>query len=461
MFLLPPSLDDWVPAGHPVRFVRDLIDSVELGSLGIHETPGDDGRPHYAPQMLLGIWVYGYMERIRSSRALERACLRDLAFLWLTGNHHPDHNTLWRFFKAHKRALRELFKRVVRVASDAGLVGFVLHAIDGTKIAAASSMETAQHRKTLAEALKKLDAVIEGHMSETEAAERRGEGAYALPPELQDPQKRRAAIREALARLDQASTDHLHPAEPEARVMKGRARKVLGYNAQAVVDHDSDLVVAVDVVSDTNDNAQLVPMLAETLQATGRVAEHTVADAGYESGEQFDEAERRHLPVIVATATRDAGEFDKSKFQFDAERDVYVCPRGEVLPFQRIDKAGGNDKAYDRRVYRCHNRQCPVRGHCTEDKGGRTIKRSPYDPAYERQLERNTKTESRTLLSLRKEIVEHIFGIAKSVDRFERFTMRGLDAAQAQWALVCTAINLRKLYARWLDGSLKLGPAPA
>ena len=463
MFLLPPSLDDWVPAGHPVRFVRDLIDSIDLASLGIHEKPGDEGRPHYAPQMLLGVWVYGYMERIRSSRQLERACVRDIAFRWLTGNHQPDHNTLWRFFKAHKLAIRELFKRVVRVASDAGLVGFVLHAVDGTKIAAASSMDTAHHRKALEGALRKLDTVIATHLSETEAEERRGEGTYDLPAELQDPEKRKAAIREALARLDEAKTNHLHPAEPEARVMKGRGGKVLGYNAQAVADRDSDLIVATDVVNAASDNAQLVPMLDETQKTTGRVAETTVADAGYDSGKQFEEAERRKLPVVVATATAERGtdEFHKSKFQYDAERDVYICPRGEVLPFQRIDKASENDKKYDRRVYRCHNRECPVRSQCTSDKKGRAIKQSPYDEAYARQLERNAKPQSRMLLSKRKAIIEHHFAIAKSIDGFRRFTMRGLEAAKAQWALVCAAINLRKLHARWLDGSLTLRARPA
>jgi len=452
--LLPPSLDDWVGPDHPVRFVQELVESLDLSALGITETPGEEGRPHYAPEMLLAVWIYGYMERIRSSRALERACMRDVAFLWLTGNLHPDHNTLWRFFRAHRGAMSGVFKRVVRVATHAGLVGFALHAVDG-KIAAASSMQTAQHRKALLEALKRLDATVERDVADIEAAEQQEESGYAMPAELRDPRTRRAKIQAALAELEQAGTGHLHRAEPEARVMRGRAHKVLGYNAQVVVDHDSDLIVATDVSGEESDYAQLVPMLAKTLETTGRVAEESVADAGYASGEQFDEAERRHLPVLVATPPQPDGEFDKSRFRYDQARDVYICPRGETLGFQRVQPPEQSGKSYVRRVYRCKNKQCPVRDQCTKDKSGRAIMRSAYDEPFARQLERNKTPKAKNFLALRKEVVEHIFALAKWRDRFDRFTVRGLQAAQAQWALVCTAINLHKLLVWWRNGRLR------
>jgi transposase len=459
LFLLPPSLDDWVPAEHPVRFVRDLVESFDLPALGFQESAGEEGRPHYSAEMLVGVWVYGYIERVRSSRALERACLRDVAFLWLTGNEHPDHTTLARFFASHKKALVRLFKQVVRVAGRAGLVGFALHAVDGTKIGAASSMDTALHRAQLEKELKRLDQVVEAQVAQIEVAEQSDEPSYALPEPMRDPSRRKQVIVQALAELIQADTDHLHRNERDARVMKGRGGVVLGYNAQAMVDHDSDLIVAADVVGNETDNAQLVPMLAQTLETTGQVAEQTVADAGYASGEQFDEAERRHLPVIVATTPEPAGagEFHKSNFQFDAERDVYLCPRGEALPFQRVEPPTHGGKSYPRRIYRCHNRECPVRGQCTQDSKGRAIKRSPYEEPFARQVAHRTEPTAQKLLGLRKEIVEHTFGIAKSADGFRRFTLRGLNGARAQWAMVCTAINLRKLVASWRAGQLALG----
>lgn len=463
-FLLPPSLDEWIPAEHPARFVRDLVEAIDLMALGFGTSrpAGDDGRPHYAPQMLLSVWLYGWMERVRSSRGLEKACIRDIAFLWLTGNNHPDHVTLWRFFRDHKEALRKLFKQVVLVAVDADLVGFALHALDGTKIQAASSMETALHRKALQEQVKKLDEAVNTSIEQTEFAEQHEDASYPMPEPMRDAEARRRHIRESIAKLDAAETDHLHPKEPDARTMKMRgATPKLAFNAQAVVDHDSDLIVAAEVSSDETDHAQLVPMIEQVLETAGRVAEQTVADAGYYSGEQVAEAERRHLPVLVNEQTVrevDRGDFAKPQFQYDSERDGYICPRGEFLALAMIAKPT-TGRAYPMSIYRCRNGQCPARAQCTTDARGRSIKRTPYEDALTRQSTKQCTSGMQVLLALRKEIVEHIFGIVKGVDGFRRFTMKGLQAARAQWALQCTALNLRKLYPFWRTGALRLEPA--
>lgn len=459
--LLPPSIDEWVGPDHPARFVRDLVESLDLPTLGFGAelVEGEEGRPHYAPELLLSVWLYGWMERVRSSRALEMACMRDVAFLWLTGNHHPDHVTLWRFFRQHRAALRKLFRRVVQVAVDGGLVGFALHALDGTKLQAASSMQTAMHRKSLEEQLKQLDAIVEQSMQQTEQAEQQEDASYPMPAAMQAPEARKRAIRESLAKLDAAETSHLHPNEPDARTMRMHgATPALGFNAQIVVDHDSDLVVAADVSNEETDHAQLVPMMSVVLESTGRVAEQTVADAGYYSGEQIDGAERRHLPVLVneqSVGGSNKGEFDKSQFRYDGDRNGYTCPRGEFLPLETTAKPT-TGRAYPMSIYRCRNRECPVRAQCTKDARGRSIKRTPYEEALSRQADRQQGHDKQVLLALRKEIVEHVFGIVKGIDGFRRFTMRGLEAAKAQWALICLAVNVRKLYAFWRSGQLQL-----
>jgi len=451
VFLLPPSMDEWVPAEHPARFVADLVDSLDLGGLGFRQSPGEEGRPHYAAELLLAVWLYGWMERVRSSRGLEKACRSDMGFIWLTSNLHPDHNSLWRFFRDNKKAIVKLFKRIVLVAAKAGLVGFVLHALDGTKIRTASSMDTALHRKALAEQLKQLDPIVDASVVQIETEEQQATPDWSMPVSLSDAEQRRKCIREQLAQLDAAETDHLHPSEPHARMMKTREGHRLAYNAQAVVDHDSDLIVAIDVLGEETDHGQLVPMVETVGETCGRVAEQTVADAGYASGQQFELAEKRHLPVLVAVQgeSSDKGPYAKSKFSFDAERDVYTCPRGEVLAFEGLHKRGP-DKL--RRIYRCHNDQCPVRGDCTTDKKGRAIKRLTTEDAFERQVARQSGPDKRTLMALRKQIVEHIFGIAKAIDGFRRFTVCGLEGVRAQWALLALAINLRKLRPAWRSG---------
>lgn len=448
MLLMPPSLDDWVAAEHPVRFVRDFVESLDLVSLGFESSEAHEtGRPHYSPEMLLGVWLFGWMERTRSSRALEKACLRDVAYMWLTGNHRPDHNTLWRFFRNNKEALRNLFKQVVRMAADVGLVGFALHAIDGTKLAAASSMETALHRKSLDEQLKKLDELVRVEMAKVESAEEVQEPSWAMPENLRDPEKRRKRIVELMQQREQleaAGTAHLHPAEVDARAMKGRKHTVLGYNAQAVVDHDSELIVAADVTGEQTDHSQLVPMIEQVIENAGRTAEQTVADAGYCSGEQLDKAERRGLSVIVHEQGRDGkGDFSKSRFDYDAKQDGFTCPRGQFLPLQTVRNRGTEKQVAQ---YRCHNLECPALAQCTKDPKGRTIKTTAYEAALQHQREKRSVPAMAILLSLRKEIVELTFALLKSIDGFRQFTVRGLDGVRAQWALACTAANLRKLH---------------
>jgi transposase len=554
VWLLPPSVDEWVPKGHPVRFVSDFVDALDLSSLGIREPKGEVGRPPVAAEVLLKVWLYGFTQRIRSTRKLERACAEVMPFLWLTGNDKPDHNTIWRFFRTNHSAMKQVFEALMAAAAEAELVSFVLHALDGTKLQAASSTDTALHRKAIEEKLKQLDAFIARYMEQVEAARSAddGEGAQQMPPAMQDADARQRRIRELLARraedradgllrkprpkasgsveqpqaqappatavpavpavpaapaapaeldtapegaaeaagdstpreddaaleddpvkreaealkreleaklamLDAAGEKHLSELEPEARQMKGRGMSGLGYNAQIVVDHDSDLIVACDVSADQNDTKQLVPMLVAVKALYGRVANDTTADGGYNCGTQLARAEAAGMSVIVQQRVEDenAGAFDKSRFQYDAEHDVYICPRGEKLI--QIGKNKSHATADEpETLYRCTPRGCPVVANCTKDKHGRKIRRAAGQDARDRQLDKQRDPRVMQLLGLRKEIVEHLFGIVKAVDGFRRFTVRGLAKVKAQWALVCMGINLRKLasMATWRDGKL-------
>ena len=531
-FLLPPALDEWVPEDHPVRFVRDFVDTLDLRQFGIEESAGEEGRPAYAPDLLLKVWLFGYMERIRSTRGLEKACLQVMPFLWLTGNLHPDHNTLWRFFKRHRAALPKLFKQLVQTAAKAELIGFALHALDGTKMAAVSSTDEALHRKGLEEQLKRVDEFITAYMKEvtTRSDDDKGPG-YTMPGAMANVDARRARIRalleqriedredkearegtstpqgsteekpagtpeepprrddarpaaspakpaeatenpvlceaqtlkkelkEKLEILATAGVNHLHKAEPEARMMKGRGTHALGYNAQIVVDHDSDLIVACDVVTDQNDLTQLVPMLEHVHATFGEVAKQTVADTGYANGDHLKSAEASAWPVLVSLREEPEikGEFSKAHFRYDAADDVYVCPRGERLLQIGTNKSHATTKFADR-LYRCKNTTCPVRAQCTKDPLGRKIRRQDGEEARERQAQKQDDPRMSVLLGLRKEIVEHLFGIVKTIDGFRRFTVRGREKAGAQWALVCLAVNLRKLSAKavWKAGALVL-----
>jgi hypothetical protein len=191
-------------------------------------------------------------------------------------------------------------------------------------------------------------------------------------------------------------------------------RPLLGYNAQAIVDHEHDLIVAVGMTTAENDFTQLVPMLEEAKHILGAPAERTLADKGFASWHQIDEAHRRHLPVLVELQTEsDKGLLLKSSFVYDEERDVYVCPTGELLQLEDARKME-KDAPCETSIYRCHNQGCPERAACTKDRKGRTVKRTPYDAAVALQRDLLARPAMRDLYGLRKEIIEHHFGDIKS-----------------------------------------------
>jgi transposase len=459
-WMFPPSLEDLLEKDHPVRFIREFVDALDLRELGFRMRKGDEGRPNYAADLLLKVWLYGYLERIRSSRRLEKACRQHVALMWLTGMNNPDHNSLWRFWNDNKQALKEVFRQTVRVAMDAGLVDMVLNAVDGTKIAARASTDKAWFQKKLKKRLERLDLWLDQAMKEVDKAEKDESGEYRLPEELAEKQKLRETIQESLTQLKAKQRESMHPGEPDAQMMKNREGIRLGYNAQAVVDSKAGVIVAGEVTTDQNDTQQLVPMLETVRKEMGKVAEETVADGGYFSGEQLDRAQRAELPVLVnlgqvRKAEEEGGPYHSSKFEYDSENDCYRCPMGQALKYEGIRKR--QDKDYETRAYRCRSAvQCPVRWECSKDKKGRCVERSPYSGAILRQKEKQEDKSKTDLLRRRMVIAEPAFARVKHLLEFRRWTMGGLEKVRTQWLFVCALTNLGRIYPHWRGGKLQL-----
>jgi transposase len=321
-WLLPPSLEDLLPVGHPARMVREFVEAVNLKELGFETEVAETGRPTYAVSLQTKVILYGYMNRIRSTRGWERACLNDIGMLWLTGMNYPDHTTLWRCWNENRMALRKLFRQLLQIATSANLVGLVLHAVDGTKILSQASEQQAWRRASLEEKLKSLDKAIDEILQQTEQLAADAGDEYRLPEQLHERQQLRDMIQKQLSELNEKKRDHLNPQDRDARVMKCGARKQFAYNAQAVVDEQSKLIVAADVVTDESDNYQLTPMLEQVEQNLGQVAEQTVADAGYLATTQLAKAEDKGYPVLVnlQEPLQDAKDqpYHASRFVYDA-----------------------------------------------------------------------------------------------------------------------------------------------
>lgn len=454
-YLLPRAIEDWVSEDHPARFIREFVDCLDLKELGFKARQVEQGRPNYASDLLLKVWLYGYLENIRSCRALERACRNQMGLIWLTGCNDPDHNTLWRFWKANKQALRQVFKQCVELARRADVVGMVLHAVDGTKLESAGSKRSALHRVDLEKALEGLDGLIADLEQAIEASEPKEQGEYRLPEALQDAKHRREWMKRELFEMRERKEKRRHGTDPESRMMQTQGRQKWCYNAQAVVDSESGLVVAQEVTNEETDYHQLCPMLEQVEENLEAVAEETVADGGYRSGEQYAKAERRHYGFLVNEHPRergDEGPFHINHFEYDGERNCCICPQGQVLEYAYFSK---KDEA---RVYRCRcYESCSVRWECSQDKTGRKVQISIYHESLQRQRQKRAQPEKRELFKRRKGIVEPVFGWVKQGMTFRRWSVRGLENVRAQWSLICTVLNLKKLFKSWLEGEFVLG----
>ena len=451
-YLFPRSLEEWVGPDHPARFVREFVDALDFEALGLSDEQkakreDTTGRPHYGLGMLLKVWLYGYMNRIGSSRGLEQGCRDVLPLVWLAGTYVPDHNTLWRFWHRYRETIRQLFVQSVRVAMRENLVGMVLQAIDGTKIKSAASKRTAWHQADLNKLLRQLNQEIDRLEQQIAEAGEQGspEADDRLPKKLQNRDELRSRIKSSLAALEEVDRKHMHPLDPDARMMVSHGRTEFAYNAQATVDEQAGIIVAADVTVEENDEKQLEPMLEQTRQNTGGFAKTTVADSGYNTAQSLGAAERMGADVLVALkqTERQVGRLHAMHFVHHQPSDAVTCPEGQTLNREGTRKH--KDKPYPVRTYRCRvSASCPVAAACSKDPKGRVIEISPYHQAIVRNRQH---PDARALLIKRQSVVERAFAEIKEALGLRRWSFRSIEAVQSQWSMMCAAMNLRRMFA--------------
>jgi transposase len=450
---LPSSLDALLPTDHAVRFVAaslDGLDDTDWTHLGISLSGKERGAPRYHPKVLLAVWLWGFMQGVRSSRKLEAACTEMLSYRWLTGQQTPDHNTLWRFYQAHRAGMRYLLTHSVQLAVRAGLVELALQAIDGTKIPGNAAKDRTYAAKGLDHLIERTaQAIAELEAQNTTGGE---DGPSRLPQELASKEALLARVRQAKAALGEAKRINL--TDQEAHLMKGRTGYVAGYNAQAMVSPLVEavtgcrgmLITAAAVVDDPDDHGQLVPMLDQAAETTAQRAATTLADGGYHSGANLVATAGQRVVMPEANRKLLAAPYHKDRFVYDAVQDSYTCPEGETLTFRGSTKRG-------LRVYRILGgvcRRCPALGVCTTNqRQGRSLGIGPVDLALRTHRAWMSTTEAQDLYRQRKALIEPVFGILKEQQGARRFLLRGLAAVQAEWMLLAAAFNLRTLARLW------------
>ena len=460
-WLLPPSLDDLLPLDHPARFVAEFVDALDRegwSELGV-EIDGDPmGAPAYHPRALLCVWLYGFMTNVRSCRKLETACRDQIPYLWLTGWQRPDHNTLWRFYKDHRQAMRSLFKRTVRTAMTMNLVDLAVQAVDGTKVGANASDSRTYDANGLRRMLERVERAIRDLEAQNEGGE--DPAAVHLPEELAGKTALRDRVRQAMDDLaSKERPKRINLTDNEARVMKISQGFAPGYNAQAMVspvEPESGmtgmLVTAVDVVDEPSDHYRLAPMVEQAEETTGTRTPVTLADAGYFTGSHLEECARRGQGVVMPDPQKERlrrQPYRKDLFTYDEDNDCYYCPQGQTLSFVKNKlKRGMTIRMYRAPGSVC--RECPAFGVCTKAGAhGRGLEVGPHDAVLRSHRAWMETEEAKQVYRLRKQLVEPVFGIIKEQLGARRFLLRGLANVSAEWTALATAFNLRTLWKAW------------
>jgi transposase len=444
--LLPARVDEYVGAGAAVRVIDAFVDQLELERLGFATKGQETGRPGYHPAVLLKLYVYGYLHRIRSSRRLEAETTRNLEVIWLTGNLRPDHWTI----AAFRREYRAQFKAVLRefnlVCRKLDLFGAELVAIDGAKFKAVNSSKRHYTGKQLAELLRQIDARIEQYVEQLDQADEEtsdvpGEPtAEELAAKLAQLQNRRAHHEALHDSLQASGQSEVSLTDPDSR---GQKKVGVGYNVQIAVDAANHLIVTETVEQAANDVGQLESM---TRAAHAQIGATTmVADAGYHERGQLANCEQAGFTTYVPAPGTNSGRtaegqvvYPKEDFTFDPTNNVYVCPAGQQLPRAGSGEKHGKTCDYYYNLTACA--ACIQRGHCTTAPY-RKISRLENEEVVERQAAR-VKAHPE-IIARRKQIVEHVFGTMREWGH-DKFLCRGLSMVRAEFSLTALAYNLRR-----------------
>ena len=452
-FLLPASLDDYVSEDNPVRAVEAFIDALDLKSLEFAGmTPAETGRPAYHPATMLKIYLYGYLNRVQSSRRLEREAQRNVEVMWLTGRLAPDFKTIANFRQANGTAIRAVCSQFIGLCRQLNLFTRAVVAIDGSKMKAVNNRDknytAAKVRSRMQQVRDNIDRYLEeldrADRAESDIAEPKAARLTEKIARLRD-QMRSLEAREEEVRL--APDQQVSLTDPDARAMTsaGRGTSIVGYNLQAAVDAQHHLIVAHELLNIGSDRAQLSSMAAKAKHAMGVDALDAIADKGYFKGEEIRTCEgigvAAFVPRPLTSGAKARGRFGKQDFVYLEQENVYRCPADERLTY-RYTSVEADMTLHSYWSSNCQT--CALHDQCTTGKE-RRIKRWEHEEvieAMERRLDRRPEA-----MRIRRQTVEHPFGTLKAWMGSTHFLMKTLKHVRTEISLHILAYNLKRMIA--------------
>ena len=441
--LLPAAIEDYVTADAPVRVIDAFVDGLDVRGLGFGRSePAGIGRPPYDPRDLLKLYVYGYLNEVRSSRRLERECWRNIEVMWLLRRLAPDFKTIADFRRDNSAAIVGACRAFVLFCRDQGLFAARLVALDGSKFRAVASAKRIMGRREIAEEAARLDRRIADYLADLDESDAHepDEAPNATATALQALRARRAELDRLAAQLDAEQRNMLVEGETDARPMGiGSGRKPPSYNVQTAVDIETGLIVHHDVTTEPTDNRLLHPMAKAAKDAVEADKLTVVADAGYSNGADAVACEHDGItPCVPANRSvnnqGDGAFFDRSLFVYDGITDSYRCPAGRKLVRKQIMR---RDNCVLYAAQDCS--ECALKPRCTTAKR-RLLTRHFHEDALQRM---NARVEADPgLMRQRRCAAEHPFGTIKRMTAGGRFLTRGLTKVKAETALSVLAYNI-------------------
>jgi transposase len=450
---------------NPVRAIEGFVRSLDLVKLGLrHADRGvSAGQPPYDPADLLGLFIYGYINGVRSSRGLAREAERNLEVIWLLKGLRPGYRTIGDFRKENWAALKAVSREFVLLARELDLVSGALVAIDGAFFHGDASKGSIRTGKRLAEQIAALDRDIEAYGTalevndSAEAAPSRGDddrdgagGGGDIGQKIAALMAKRAQVQADRDQLDESGETQLSRTDADARLLTKNGQTVAGYNVQSAVDEKHHLIVASEVVNDGNDTGQLYAMAKAAKEALGAETLQVVADVGYYNGATLKACEDNGIVAYVPQPSRTRrmqaqGRFSHHEFTYEAAADAYRCPAGSLLQpakGRKCNTGGRMEIRYASRKADCD--PCPLRGRCVTDKmPTRTIHRWEHEDVLERHRVRMKDADG--LMRRRTGLAEHPFGTLKCRAGHRHFLVRGFDKVRGEWSLMTLCYNFTRV----------------
>jgi transposase len=452
--LLPEVLDDYITPENPVRFIDAFVGQLDLSKAGFTNAQlNETGRPPYDPGDLLRLYLYGYLNRVRSGRGLEREAARNLELIWLLRKLRPDFKTIADFRRDNGKAIKSVCREFILLCRKLELFGGELVAIDSTKIKAQNSKGRNYSEAKLKALLAEIENKVRAYLKELdqndaqEASRATGSqqqlSAAELTEKIAQLKERKKELESLAQDLEKSGGTQVSLTDPDSRAMSMGRGSTVGYNVQAAVDSKHSLIVDTQVTNTTSDLGALGIMAIKAQENLEAKNLSVVADKGYYNGKEVLACESIGVTAYVSkpltSANTARGLYGKEKFKYDARKNCYVCPAGQKLTYRFATNEKGRAIYY----YRARGcKSCPLKAKCTRNKGNRTITRLAGEEVQEKMAERVARNPQ--IMRRRKAIIEHCFGTIKRSLGYDYFLCRGMRHVATEVNLTVLAYNLKR-----------------